>query len=196
MPSSAPAYTKTAIALHWLIALALIFMLGLGWGFADIPSGETKTALIQVHKSVGITILLLGLARIGWRLSHRVPPLPDAMPAWEKRAARIVHTLLYIATIEMPLSGWAMVSANPHGPLTLFGILPWPYLHFLPADVNKAEIARLLFDAHGFSASFLALLIAGHAAAALKHHFIARDDILLRMAPQRCAGFLNRLRGE
>jgi len=189
-------YTKTAKALHWLIAAGILFMLALGWSFDLLPKGETKFFFFQLHKSIGITILLLSFARLGWRLLHQAPPLPVSMPDWEKRVALSTHVLLYVMMIGLPLSGWALVSANPRNiPTVLFGLLPWPHLPILPALENKKEIADLLEDMHGTLATILAVLIAGHVAAALKHHFISRDDILLRMTPRCCAGFLDRLRG-
>ena len=197
LSTESASYTQTAKTLHWLIALALLFMLALGWSFDYIPKGETKFFFIQLHKSIGITILLLSLLRLAWRLTHKAPPLPASMPVWEQKAAYLVHILLYTAMIGMPLSGWAMVSASPRNiPTLLFGILPWPHLPILPTLDNKKEVSKALLEIHGDAAILLALLVAGHAAAALKHHFITRDDILLRMAPRRCATFLNRLRGQ
>jgi len=190
-----PSYTRTAMALHWLIALAILFMLALGWSFDFIPKGETKFFLFQLHKSIGITILLLSVMRLGWRLSHRAPPLPLTMPLWEQKAAHIGHGLLYLAMFAMPLTGWAMVSASPtHIPTILFGILPWPALPYLPDLQNNKEVSHNFGKAHGLIAYILAALLAGHVLAALKHHFIARDDILLRMTPHYCAPFLERLR--
>jgi len=192
-------YSRTAKILHWLIALAILFMLGLGWCLDFFPKGEPRFAAIQLHKSIGITILLLSVARLGWRLTHRAPPLPASMPVWEQKAAHIGHFLLYVAMIGMPLSGWAMVSASPRNiPTILYGVLPWPSLpYFSTLDpVSKKAMSDNLQDLHGISAYLLAALVAGHAAAPLKHHFISRDDILLRMVPRKCAAFLNRLRGQ
>ena len=198
LPSTETAsYTSTAKFLHWLIALAIIFMLALGWLMGGLPKGEAKFFWFQLHKSIGISILLLSLVRLGWRMMHRAPPLPATMPMWEQRAAHIGHFLLYVVMIGMPLSGWAMVSAESHGiPLILFGVLPWPYVPVLPTLDNAKEVGDKLGDVHGITAYILAMLVAGHAAAAWKHHLFSRDDILLRMAPRSFAGFFNRLRGE
>ena len=87
-------------------------MLALGWWMGFLPRGEEKFFYFQLHKSIGITILLLSLMRLGWRLTHTAPPLPASMPMWEQRAAHIGHVLLYVVMIGMPLSGWAMVSAE------------------------------------------------------------------------------------
>ena len=196
MPSTETAsYTYTAKILHWLIAAAILFMLALGWSFELVPKGETRFYLFQLHKSVGITILLLSFVRLGWRLAHRLPPMPDVMAAWEKKAAVAVHVFLYVMMIGVPLSGWALVSASPRNvPTILFGLVPWPHLPILSTLENKKEVAGLLGDVHSTVAFMLAALIVAHVAAALKHHFLVRDDVLLRMAPRFCAGFLNRLR--
>jgi cytochrome b561 len=198
MPSTeTTSYTTTAKILHWLIALAIIFMLALGWSFSFLPNGETKFTLFQLHKSIGITILVLSLLRLIWRLTHKAPPLPTTMPKWEQAAAHIGHFLLYVVMIGMPLSGWAMVSASPHNiPTILFGVVPWPALPVLSTIDNKQEVSHALNGVHGTVAYILAALVVGHAAAALKHHFISRDDILLRMAPSSCTRILNRLRGK
>ena len=190
-------YTKTAKILHWLIALAIIFMLALGWTFGFFH-GETKFFLFQLHKSIGITILLLSFVRLAWRLMHTAPSLPASMPLWEQRAAHIGHVLLYILMIGMPLSGWIMVSTSLHNniPTILYGILPWPNVPVLSTMENKTEISHFMGGVHGYAAYVLAALIVGHAGAALKHHFIARDDILVRMAPSSCTRFLNYLRGS
>jgi cytochrome b561 len=190
-------YTLTAKVLHWLIAIAIIGMLCLGWSFDYLPRNETKFALMQLHKSVGITILLLSLMRLVWRLLHRAPPLPADMPAWEKSAAHIGHFLLYFFMIAMPLSGWIMVSASAHNiPTILYGHFPWPSFPGVAGSPDREQIGRLMNDVHGYSGFILSVLVVGHIAAALKHHFMSKDDILLRMAPRGAHRFLNRLRGQ
>ena len=190
-------YTKTAMALHWLIALAIVAMLASGWSFDFFTDDGTKFALIRLHKSLGVTILLLTLFRILWRLAHQAPSLPASLPLWEIKGAKIAHVLLYVASLALPLSGWAMVSASPRNiPTVLFGLVPWPQLPLLQTLEHKKEIAERLGDLHGIGGVLLALLIAGHAAAALRHHFILRNDVLLSIAPRHCGGFLYRLRGR
>jgi cytochrome b561 len=189
-------YTRVAKIFHWLIAAAILFQLALGWIF-DSFSGETKFFLLQLHKSIGITILLLSLARLGWRFAHHAPPLPGVMPVWEQRAAHIGHFFLYAAMIGMPLTGWALVSASPRNiPTILYGVLPWPNIPVLPTLANKAAVSHFMGGLHGYGAYLFAALIVGHVAAALRHHFFVRDDILLRMAPHGLTGVLKRLRGE
>ena len=119
------------------------------------------------------------------------------MPAWEQRVAHIGHVFLYAAMIGIPLSGWALVTAHvPAMPTILFGLVHWPDFPVLATLDNRKDISEALEDAHGLGATVLAILVAGHVAVALKHHFIARDDILLRMMPNCLTGFLNRLRKQ
>ena len=193
--TEAESYTRTAKILHWLVTLAILFMLALGWSFGFFPKGNLKSFLLQLHKSIGITILLLSFLCLGWRLMHKAPPFPASMSIWEQRAAHIGHVLLYVMMIGMPLSGWAIVSAESHNiPLILYGVLPWPHV-LVPSDLqHREEMADILDDVHADAAYVVAVLAVGHIAAALKHHFIAHDGILLRMAPRCCAGFLDRLR--
>jgi cytochrome b561/polyisoprenoid-binding protein YceI len=188
-------YTAVAKALHWLIALLIIGMLAVGWIMNSLPNGTEKFALFQWHKSFGITVLLLSLARLAWRLTHPAPPLPLDMPGWERFAARATHVLFYILIITMPLLGWVMVSASKMGlPTILFGLIPWPHLPVIPELPNKEHIGHIASVGHNFLAYTIAGLLVLHVGAALKHHFIEGDDILTRMAPKFLAPLLNALR--
>lgn len=189
-------YGAVAKFLHWTIAAAVIAMLVIGWVMADMPNGTDKFVLFQWHKSIGLTILVLSLFRLGWRLSHKAPPLPAAMPEWEKFAARATHILFYILIIGMPLSGWAIVSTSRLGiPTRFFGLFSWPNLPILPGLADKEALNHLLGQGHGIAAYILAALAVLHAAAAHKHHWLDRDDVLTRMAPRPIANMLDRLRG-
>jgi cytochrome b561 len=195
MPSTESVrYTKTAVALHWLIALAIIGMLILGWSLDDFAP-ENRGAAFMWHKSIGLCILLLSLLRLIWRLTHRAPAYPNTMPRWQQGAAHAVHVLLYTLMIAMPLSGWAMSSAGGH-PVSFFGFFPWPDMPVLSGLDNHKAIAHALDQFHVTAAYVLAVLVGGHAAAALWHHFFQRDDVLLRMAPQHSVQLINRLRGR
>jgi cytochrome b561 len=195
MPPSA-SYDAVAKLLHWTIALAIIGMLALGWTMADLPRADPmRFQLFQWHKSIGITILLLSLLRLGWRLGHPVPPLPDSMPLWEKRLARTTVILFYALIIGMPFTGWIIVSSSPLNiPTMLYGIFPWPDLPILPSLAHKREIGKAFAEVHGYLAFFIVGLLCLHVAGALKHHFMDRDDILTRMAPAFLTGFLDRIR--
>ena len=179
-------YSSVAIGLHWLIALAMLTNIGLAWYFgslkypADVPP-------IQLHKSIGITVLLLTVLRIGWRIGHRPPTLPDHMARWERWAARATHYLFYFLMLAMPLSGWAMVSASPllrAHPTVLFGVVPWPTMPFGGIDPDTLHgLGKLFRKTHDTLALVAYATIALHVAAALKHHLIDRDDVLTRMLP-------------
>lgn len=187
-------YTRTAVFLHLLIALSIIGMLILGWSLDDFAP-ENRGAAFMWHKSIGLTILLLSLFRLFWRATHQAPPLPETMPKWEQCAAHFGHTMLYFFMIAMPLSGWALSSAGGH-PIMFYGLFHWPDVPFLATLENKKEIAHKFDDFHKTSALILAFLVAGHAAAALKHHFYNKDEVLLRIMPRFLSCSLNKLRGK
>lgn len=195
MPTS---YNSVAKFLHWTIALAVLSMIALGYVMNDLPRTDpSKFTLFQIHKSIGITILLLSLFRLYWRLSHPVPPLPATMPRWEKILANMNFYLFYVLMIGVPLLGWAVVSASPLNlPTILYGFIPWPHLPILPTMDNKKEIAETLGDIHGTLAYAILGLLALHVGGALKHHFVEHDNVLTGMTPNFINGFLNRLRGQ
>jgi cytochrome b561 len=168
-------YTRTAILLHWLIALLIFTAFPMGVYMHELPFSPDKLRLYSWHKWIGVSIFLLALVRLTWRTTHRPPALPDAMAAWEKFAAHAVHFSLYALIIIIPVSGWLMSSAK--GVQTVWlGVLPLPDL----LDKNK-ELGDLLKEIHE-SLNFLMLgLVLAHVGAALKHHFIERDDVLSRI---------------
>ena len=172
-------YTVTAKTLHWLMALLLIGLFTLGIYMHELPLSPRKLQLYSWHKWAGVTAFLLVALRLAWRLAHRPPALPDAMPRLVRRAASATHGLLYLLMFAIPLSGWLMSSAKGFQTV-YFGVLPLPDL--LAKD---AALGDALLQVH-FSLNMLfAVLVIGHAGAALKHHFIDRDDILARMLPRR-----------
>jgi len=133
MAASRTRYTTVAIVIHWLIAAALIFQIILGWRMGDGPKGPTTYALFQLHKSIGITILLLSLARLAWRLFNTPPAPPEGQPKWEQVASKLVHIGFYVIMIGLPLTGWILVSASRVLiPTLLFGTMPWPHIPGLP----------------------------------------------------------------
>ncbi len=167
-------YTATAIALHWLLALMILGSLAVGLYMTSLPFSPTRLKLFNWHKWTGVVILTLSALRLLWRLSHR-PPAAPAMPAWQRRAARTTHGLLYALFFAVPLAGWAYSSAAGF-PIVLFGVLPLP--DWVP--VNR-ELSDALKPLHHWLAYTLAALVALHVAAALKHQFIDRDGLLARM---------------
>jgi cytochrome b561 len=143
-----------------------------------------KFYLYQLHKSIGITILLAGVLRILWRLWHKPPELPAHMPQLEQLAARGGHLALYFFLFALPISGWALVSASVLSiPTHLYGVIPWPHMPVLSTLHNKAPVEAILKLVHRYGAWTLLAAVAGHAAAALRHHFVKRDDVLTRMLP-------------
>lgn len=180
-------YGAVAMALHWLLAAAILFMLWLGLFMTSLDEEDPRTfPLFQIHKSIGLTILVLTLTRLLWRLANQVPPLPASMRPWERVSARGVHALFYVLMIAIPLLGWATVSSAPLAvPTIWFGLFEWPHVPFL-ANLPRAEkrmIEGPLAGAHGVLALSMLVLAGLHAAAALKHHFRDRDDVLKRMLP-------------
>ena len=191
MKSNAPAalerYNAVAMSLHWLIAALLIANIGLAWYFNTL-TGLPKIPPTQLHKSIGITVLLLSLIRLGWRLANPPPALPTAVQGWERWAARATYALFYVVMIGLPLSGWAMVSASKFihvYPITLFGVIQWPAIGPLTtlADPRMRQAHHLFGLAHGLLGKLAYALIVLHVLAALRHQFIKRDEILARMLP-------------
>lgn len=176
-------YSTGAIILHWTIAALIIAQVPLGWQMG-IDRSAKSFALFQLHKSIGITILLLTLARIAWRLTHRPPPL--TVHGWEAGLARFIHTLFYILLLGLPLSGWLLVSTSRITvPTLLFGVVPWPNLPGVGGldEAAKHALHEAGEAAHGLMAFILAGAFLLHVAGALKHHWIDRDASIQRMAP-------------
>jgi len=186
-------YGDVAMTLHWLIAVAIILNLALGLYMADVltDNDPSRFPIIQLHKSIGLTVLVLSLARLGWRLANPVPPLPDSMSPWFKAVAHGTHYLLYFLIIFIPLSGWALVSSSPLGlPTSWFGLFHWPSISFL-SDLTRAQKAPLhhqFFAVHMYLAFSAIAVIPIHIAGALYHQFRG-EDVLRRMVPgTRVAG--------
>lgn len=172
-------YTHTAIALHWLMALAVIGLLGVGTWMTGLKPSPTKIEVYTWHKWIGLTVLLLVLVRVLWRLRHTPPPLPVGTPAWQRRAAAASHGLLYALLFAMPLTGWLQNSAAGF-PLSWFGLFK------VPALVDRDKEAFAFWQGtHELLAWLLMALILVHIAAALKHYLIDRDEVLRRMLPAR-----------
>lgn len=178
-PSTAGRYGHVAIALHWLLAVAIVGAFGMGLYMADLPFSPTRLKLYNWHKWAGVTILTLSAVRLLWRLRHRPPELPAnvtaAMPAWQQKAHHGTHHLMYLLFFAVPLTGWAYSSAAGF-PIVWFGVLPLP--DFVPVSKELAEMIKPL---HKLAAFGLAALVVLHVAAALKHQIVDRDRLLGRM---------------
>ncbi|MDD3884350.1 MAG: cytochrome b [Gallionella sp.] len=170
-------YTLTAISLHWLMAVLLFGIFPLGIYMHDLPLSPAKLQLYSYHKWIGVTVFMLVLLRLLWRATHKPPPLPFGMPRWQEWASGAVHALLYLLMLVVPVSGWLMSSAKGFKTVW-FGIVALPDL----VAKDKA-LGEWLGEVHEVLSFTLALLIVLHVAAALKHHFLERDDVLRRMLP-------------
>jgi cytochrome b561 len=178
-------YTSVAIFLHWIMAVGILALLVLGLTMTHVTLPlMRKFQLYQLHKSIGITILLAAFVRLAWRLTHRPPPLPTHMTLRERSAAEGAHVLLYVFLFGLPLTGWALVSASVlNVPTLLYGHIHWPHLPFLSTLPHKGPVAAVLKQAHRYAAWFLIAIVLGHALAALRHHWVQRDEVLRRMLP-------------
>ncbi len=184
-------YAPVAIALHWLIAAAIVLQVILA-GRMGPPRTPETFAITQLHKSVGITILLLSLVRLAWRLSHPPAPLPATMARWEVVLAKLTHVGFYVIMIAMPLTGWLIVSTSRIVlPTLLYGVVPWPDI---PGLAGLAPAAKHTWHqvgevGHGLIAKLIYVLLALHIAGALKHQFLSREEpVLARMAPGAVPG--------
>jgi cytochrome b561 len=173
-------YTGTAIALHWLIAVLLLGQFVFGLMLEDIPRGTpARGYYVNLHKSSGIVIGLLILLRLGWRLTHRPPPLPAAMPSWQRHAARLSHAALYLCMLALPLSGYLASNFSRHG-VKFFNLVRWA-----PWGPDDKTLYALFNSIHHLAALLLALFVAVHVLAVAKHMLFDRDGLLLRMWPRR-----------
>lgn len=179
-------YTKVAVTLHWLMALCIVVQLISGLWMSDaIHEAATRALAFRVyqwHKSLGLCVLVLALVRLGWRLTHKAPPLPAGMSRFEHLAAHATHLLFYAAMILIPLLGWAMVSSSPFGlPTYIFGWFEWPHIGFLTHVADKKATSDNFAMLHQFASYGLIALLALHLLAVLKHQFIMKDGLLRRM---------------
>ncbi|MDI7774626.1 YceI family protein [Asticcacaulis sp. EMRT-3] len=168
-------YNLSSRILHWVIAGLILFMIFLGWRLGDHDS--LRLSRTNLHKSVGILILLLSLVRIGFRLAYKAPPKPP-MSQWEIWAAKTLHVGFYVVMIGMPLTGWLMVSTSARE-IPFFG-LPWPHL-----PVPQTHATHELFETlHGLIAKLIIYaMVPLHVVAALKHQFIDKDEVMQHMVP-------------
>jgi len=177
MTNSSSRYSAVAILLHWAIAALILFMIWLGWNMED---NEVR---FQLHKSIGISILFLSVARVLWRGMNPPPPMPDDMKPWEKTLSHGIHVGFYVLMIGLPLLGWLLVSTSKFQVSTvLFGTVSWPHLPFTEGLRGGAlhEVVEFL---HSKGAWVLIVLLGLHVAGAVKHEIGAEQGVFKRMIP-------------
>ena len=168
-------YPPLARTLHWVTAVCVVTAICLGIAMLQAPSGPVQNTLFDLHRSFGALILVLAVARWANRLGGGTPPTYPVEPRWQRLAARGVHDLLYLLLLVLPLLGWLGTSAYG-APITVF------WLFELPPLVGKDEgLAEKILPVHATLGLVMAGLVVLHVAAALHHHFVRRDRVLLRM---------------
>lgn len=173
-------YSPLAIFLHWTLAVLIFGMIPLGWYMLSIEDNPGSDWYFNLHRSIGIVVAVLVLARLIWRLRHKPKPLPNHLPAWQRKAAKLSHWLLYLAMISMPLVGIAGALLSKDG-LALLGVT-------LPRFMSPHQAgSEFFFSLHSIIAWVLVGLISLHAAAAIKH-LLNKDGIFLRMLPSKSSG--------
>ena len=170
-----PAYTVTARVLHWLTAALILVQIPLGVIITNVEMGTWADTLYNLHKSIGATLIPLVLIRLAYRLTHPPGPLPEDIPEMQRSIAEFMHWSLYALLIVQGLVGWIATSAYP-APVPVFGLFELPSIW----SENRA-LSDQLYAVHRYIGIALAVLIAGHAGAALQHHFIRKDRVLMRM---------------
>ena len=178
-------YTRTAIRLHWVIAILILTMLAGGFLMGYIPKENTslRVLVFNWHKTIGLLILVLSLFRLFWRLGNKPPAAPSDLKSWEKQVTKLTHFLFYTFMIVMPLVGWAIISTSRF-PSKLFNALHLPKLPILSAYTGdeRAHVHGFFEETHKIIAFIAIALIVLHVLAALKHHR-AGQDVLVRMMP-------------
>ncbi len=190
-------YTKTAVVLHWLIAIAIFGMFALGWYMSDLPKEAPKqmaydlfdwgiytwqlaeeasprTFYFNLHKSIGISILALIIIRIMWRIFHKPPPLLSSYKTWERKLATGTHHLLYLLMVALPVSGLIMATYSKYG-------VKWFGLSFIKG-LDNTPMRKVFEEAHELIGVIILVMLILHIVGALKHKFIDKDDTLKRMS--------------
>lgn len=169
-------YGSVAKFLHWLIFLLIFAMLTIGFLMDDIGNEVIRAQVFNAHKLVGLSVLLLMILRLIWALTNPKPVLPVGTPRWQKVFERLGHGLIYLALLVMPVAGWVMSSAAGKPP----HLFPWVLALPVPVDTSLKETAAFV---HYWLAIVIIALISLHVIAALYHHFVKKDNVLLRMMP-------------
>jgi cytochrome b561 len=175
--NSPQAWGSLSIGLHWLTLVLILGLAMVGLLMTDLPNGPQKIQLYALHKSFGLTVLGLTAIRLIWRLFSTTPEMAENTPAWQALIAKLTHGLLYVLLFAMPISGWLYNSAAGF-PLKYFGLFKLPKL-----SGYDPQLKALAGEAHETFFYILALLMLMHAGAALKHHYLDKDNTLTRMLP-------------
>jgi cytochrome b561 len=170
-----PAYTVTARVLHWLTAGLVLVQIPLGLAIVNAELGAWKDGLYNLHKSIGATLIPVVLVRLGYRWTHRPAPLPQDIPPLRRLAAETMHWILYALLVVQGFVGWIATSAYP-APIPVFGLFELP-----PIWREDRPLSDQLYALHRAIGIALAILLVGHIGAALQHHFIRKDRVLMRM---------------
>jgi cytochrome b561 len=171
-------YDKVAVALHWLVALGVFVMIGLGWYMTDIPRGTPARAFFyNLHKSIGLTLAIIVLVRVVWRWNHLPPALPAATPRWVVSASKLSHGLLYALLVLMPVVGF--IASN----FTKFGVTYFGLFKIGPFFAENKTLYELFQGIHHAAADVLVIVVVIHVAAAFKHLLYDKDGVFYRMLP-------------
>ena len=178
-------YSRAAVFFHWLIAVMIIVNVVLAWTWDSLSKPDAQ-AVVNIHKSIGLTVLGLALLRLLWRFSHRPPAYPTTYARWETVLSHVVHGLLYLVMFGLPLTGYIMDSAPKAAerPIIWFGLFKFPHLGTIMnmAPEQRHQVHEFFEQAHGLSADALYVLLFLHVAGALKHQFIDREKEVQRMS--------------
>lgn len=173
-------FTPKTVALHWVIALAMIGMVIFGLVLEDMPRSENKSALIQLHKSIGVVVLGLALWRLLWRVRQGMPETVAVLTGLQARLMHATHGFLLLCTLLLPLSGILYTIGSAY-PVTLFGM---PFIPQLLETKNEL-LAKIGVTSHAVLGKLIIAAIILHVAAAVKHHIVDRDGTLRRMLGAR-----------
>ena len=179
-------FTPVGVIFHWVMAAVMLFQLGFGWWVTWMPVGDGKLQAFQLHSALGLAIFVLAIGRMAWRITVGDPFNDADTQGWKTTFAYIVEHIFYVCFFLLPLSGWAMWSSvAPPGPLAVGGVIPWPQLPLeeLP-EAMRWQVMDFAEGLHLVLVWVLMLLVPIHVAAALKHHFWDRNDVLEGMLPE------------
>lgn len=170
-------YDPVAKGLHWLVFILLAIEFVIAWTMPELKKGDQPTALVELHFSFGILILLTIIIRLLWRAAHPHPAPLQSVARWQNTLAIAMHHTLYASLVVMPFAGWAWASGRGW-PISFFGLFPLP--HLISAGSSLGRIAGML---HGILGGLIVLMIIAHAGMALYHHYVLKNETLKRMLP-------------